>query len=245
MAARPAKRQKRLVVQSSPEHGSPEKPRPANATSRKEERTRPITTFFSASTQSEPQHQRDDPRSLEVPEEDLIQDDFDDEELSRHHATIQSSTSVSSRASLGKPVSRSVPKAMGRFKTSGHGLEAEAPLTLLPDGSEEAYGRPWAERFAPTSLDELAVHKKKVADVRGWLADVLNGRARKVRSLLSPLRLADDISETARAQGCCWERQDDDRVSAGRIHGHRRARMAQSCWSSSHHGRARVNVGPV
>lgn len=39
--------------------------------------------------------------------------------------------------------------------------------------------RPWAERFAPINLDELAVHKKKVADVRTWLEDVTNGRMRQ------------------------------------------------------------------
>jgi cell cycle checkpoint protein len=44
--------------------------------------------------------------------------------------------------------------------------------------------RPWAERFAPVNLDELAVHKKKVADVRGWLEDVINGRMRQRLLLL-------------------------------------------------------------
>ncbi|CAG8977075.1 hypothetical protein HYALB_00005783 [Hymenoscyphus albidus] len=39
--------------------------------------------------------------------------------------------------------------------------------------------RPWAERFAPANLDELAVHKKKVGDVRGWLEDVMGGRMRQ------------------------------------------------------------------
>lgn len=39
--------------------------------------------------------------------------------------------------------------------------------------------RPWAERFAPTNLDELAVHKKKITDVRAWLEDVMNGRLRQ------------------------------------------------------------------
>ncbi|KAM9876929.1 hypothetical protein VD0002_g6122 [Verticillium dahliae] len=39
--------------------------------------------------------------------------------------------------------------------------------------------RPWSERFGPVSLDELAVHKKKVVDVRRWLEDVLAGRLRQ------------------------------------------------------------------
>ncbi|KAJ6445922.1 cell cycle checkpoint protein [Purpureocillium lavendulum] len=39
--------------------------------------------------------------------------------------------------------------------------------------------RPWSERFGPRNLDELAVHKKKVADVRRWLEDVMAGRLRQ------------------------------------------------------------------
>ena len=39
--------------------------------------------------------------------------------------------------------------------------------------------RPWAERFGPVNLDELAVHKKKVADVRAWLEEVIHGRMRQ------------------------------------------------------------------
>jgi len=39
--------------------------------------------------------------------------------------------------------------------------------------------RPWSERFGPVNLEELAVHKKKVADVRKWLDDVLAGRLRQ------------------------------------------------------------------
>jgi cell cycle checkpoint protein len=42
--------------------------------------------------------------------------------------------------------------------------------------------RPWAERFTPTSLEELAVHKKKVTDVQNWLNSVLQGRDRRVCS---------------------------------------------------------------
>lgn len=48
-----------------------------------------------------------------------------------------------------------------------------------PDAKQEIDMRPWAERFAPVSLDELAVHKKKVADVRGWLESVMGGQLRQ------------------------------------------------------------------
>ena len=38
--------------------------------------------------------------------------------------------------------------------------------------------------YGPVSLDELAVHKRKVADVRTWLTDVLSGKTRKRLLLL-------------------------------------------------------------
>lgn len=44
--------------------------------------------------------------------------------------------------------------------------------------------RPWAERFAPVNLDELAVHKRKVSDVRGWLESVISGKMRQRLLLL-------------------------------------------------------------
>jgi cell cycle checkpoint protein len=47
------------------------------------------------------------------------------------------------------------------------------------DTQKEEDMRPWAERFAPVNLEELAVHKKKVADVRGWLESVMDGQVRQ------------------------------------------------------------------
>lgn len=48
--------------------------------------------------------------------------------------------------------------------------------TSSVDGVDQ---RPWSERFGPLNLEELVVHKKKVADVRRWLDDVLSGRMRQ------------------------------------------------------------------
>nr|POF12845.1 cell cycle checkpoint protein rad17 [Quercus suber] len=40
--------------------------------------------------------------------------------------------------------------------------------------------RPWTERFTPKDLTELAVHKRKVQDVSGWLQSTVRGRRQKV-----------------------------------------------------------------
>lgn len=52
----------------------------------------------------------------------------------------------------------------------------------VPQRSRVKYddGLPWAQRFCPSSLEELAVHKKKVADVRDWLSSVFKRRNMRV-----------------------------------------------------------------
>ena len=54
--------------------------------------------------------------------------------------------------------------------------ESRSSLNSVDAGA----GRTWAERFAPTSLDELAVHKKKITDVKNLLAAVIRGGDRHV-----------------------------------------------------------------
>jgi len=39
--------------------------------------------------------------------------------------------------------------------------------------------RPWTDQYGPLNLDELAVHKKKVQDVRDWLSRTVSGKDRK------------------------------------------------------------------
>ncbi|KAM3486654.1 hypothetical protein MY3957_009724 [Beauveria namnaoensis] len=48
-----------------------------------------------------------------------------------------------------------------------------------PTNADDDDLRPWSERYGPRNLDELAVHKKKVADVRRWLEEVVSGRLRQ------------------------------------------------------------------
>ncbi|XWW99792.1 hypothetical protein V2A60_007804 [Cordyceps javanica] len=48
-----------------------------------------------------------------------------------------------------------------------------------PTHADEDDLRPWSERFGPRNLDELAVHKKKVSDVRKWLGEVVSGKLRQ------------------------------------------------------------------
>ncbi|KAF4555392.1 Rad17 P-loop domain-containing protein [Elsinoe fawcettii] len=63
--------------------------------------------------------------------------------------------------------------AIGSQKFRKTSAESKAP------GMEkEVDRRPWMERFAPSNIEELAVHNKKVKDVRGLLEESLSSRAR-------------------------------------------------------------------
>ncbi|KAK4034015.1 Rad17 cell cycle checkpoint protein-domain-containing protein [Parachaetomium inaequale] len=55
---------------------------------------------------------------------------------------------------------------------------SSAPKTNKTAVNDED-ARPWSERFAPVCLDELAVHKRKVQDVRRWFDEVFSGRMRQ------------------------------------------------------------------
>ncbi|KAL1898414.1 RFC checkpoint protein Rad17 [Ceratocystis pirilliformis] len=77
---------------------------------------------------------------------------------------------VSSQSSQLFPASGSKPRNMF--------LRPSAPSVVAKKADHDDI-RPWSEQFGPTTLDELAVHKKKVSDVRRWLSDVLGGLTRQ------------------------------------------------------------------
>lgn len=142
-----------------------------------------IRTLFSnqsqrvkADSKSSDHVKKPDTQSLDIAADPLSDDDID-EDISVFRA---SETSLVGR------------KAQ---KRSGDGFESDPTFTngsnaigqrfLRPSrnhsgsGPEAGDQRPWSERFGPVHVDELAVHKRKVADVRRWLQDVLSGRMRQ------------------------------------------------------------------
>ncbi|EFR02216.1 cell cycle checkpoint protein RAD17 [Nannizzia gypsea CBS 118893] len=77
------------------------------------------------------------------------------------------------------------PRSGKRFilHTDSNDTGLSSQSTFASFGSSSApvqtTGKPWAEQFAPANLDELAVHKRKVADVQNWLNEVFIGRSRR------------------------------------------------------------------
>lgn len=127
-------------------------------------------------------------------DDDLIEDDYDsfDELFTQHfingnigsqNRTIsqevsqdrprQGCSSTKSN-SLGNRTSSTKRFLLPQSPQSGNQSQASATVTTEDDG------RPWAQKYGPSNLDELAVHKRKVTEVQNWLNDVFIGRNRRV-----------------------------------------------------------------
>lgn len=117
--------------------------------------------------------------------EDLIEDDYDSyDELFAQHFTVeklsqldgteavptQDKPPISFRTKSGQKPTNNAKRFILRSKTS------QDPKLQ----NERKEKLPWAQRYAPQTLEELAVHKKKVSDVEQWLNNALTGKSRKV-----------------------------------------------------------------
>ncbi|KAK0613049.1 Rad17 cell cycle checkpoint protein-domain-containing protein [Bombardia bombarda] len=174
---------------------SPEKPRTTTRASKKVKvekkgKTADLVTLFSRQTQRSQTSAAPEQQSSSSSKGlgSLVLDDIISDPLSEDDDVALHKTAASSI--VGKA-------AQKRFKGSsqlgtanpaaGQRFLKPPKLTSTPEaaaGAAEAAAanddsRPWSERFGPVNLDELAVHKRKVADVRRWLEDVMGGRMRQ------------------------------------------------------------------
>ncbi|KAH8675894.1 Rad17 cell cycle checkpoint protein-domain-containing protein [Xylariales sp. PMI_506] len=148
---------------------SPEKQRsrPSGKSKLEEKgRTADLKTLFSKQAERAP------PASSAVLD-DIISDPIsDDDEVGSHRAVTASHIGTNARKRFRDAPSNGTTSlaASQRF------LKPPRPHRDLTQDDER---RPWSERFGPVNLEELVVHKKKVADVRQWLEEVMAGRMRQ------------------------------------------------------------------
>ncbi|TQS38660.1 hypothetical protein Golomagni_00831 [Golovinomyces magnicellulatus] len=101
--------------------------------------------------------------------------DWDEDEL----GSSQPSSTILHLAAMNRP--KHIQSRL--LKNGKKGLNKFLQKTVTQEEYENDLC-PWAERFAPSNLDELAVHKRKVADVRKWLEDAMGGIIRQRLLLL-------------------------------------------------------------
>lgn len=198
---------------------SPKKLRKKGKTGQEEPKSKSLYTFFTTATQTQRSRVGSEHGTPELEEEDYIEDESLDEELRRLTGPCSESNGVLDR----RKTKRLSPQHSGHQQSGGAFASASQKFLRSSsrkksdngrDGVEAAAAeedrRPWAEKYAPTNLDELAVHKRKVTDVRAWLDNVLHGRDRKVFAsfhLVYGIGLT-DLVEVAHSQRPVWDRQD-------------------------------------
>lgn len=130
-------------------------------------------------------------------QEDFIEDDSFDEEL-RKLPDSQSETTfpldrrkthpVTAQTRTNSTYPETVISASQKFIFPTKVLQPPRSKTDLA-AAIKADIRPWAERYGPRGVEELAVHKKKVVDVRGWLEKFKQGQDHKVWIVIFPYKL--------------------------------------------------------
>ncbi|KAF2627920.1 Rad17-domain-containing protein [Macroventuria anomochaeta] len=149
---------------------------------------KPITSFFLPGTTPHSQSVQPTPtsspgkRATPLEDVDDILESSDDDRRSQPPTALPVRKRKSVTA-LAASDAGNGSKGSQKFLRTASGARGTPPPSQ-PARKEPADGRPWTEKYGPLSLDELAVHRKKVSDVRTWLEDVYSGKQRKRLLLL-------------------------------------------------------------
>ncbi|KAL8791046.1 MAG: hypothetical protein Q9213_000253 [Squamulea squamosa] len=163
------------------------KPAEKSHNHRKDTKASSLDTYFSAAKHSyaaKDSGSRTSILSTAVEEEDFIEDDSFGEELQKLPDPRKVSQDFQSHASARpqplteRTSTRTLLSGSQAFRKLGHGITKANKREGVVEAQRDDT-RPWSDRYGPMSLEELAVHKKKVADVRDWLQSVFEGRSKK------------------------------------------------------------------
>ena len=184
-----------------PPSSSPSPNKKTKASPNPGSKSKSLHSFFQPATEGQrwaPQkaEKQSLPPVRETVDADLIEDDYDsyDEIFKQHLANERAGMGLTAMSS--SQTRQSEPKLATKLKAkfqvkpprkttkrfllstdNGNGTGKE-PLGAQPVNQPDR--RPWAQRFAPANLGELAVHKKKVSDVQHWLEDAFAGKRSEV-----------------------------------------------------------------
>jgi cell cycle checkpoint protein len=168
-------------TQTSPGKVKPTKPKArANAQDEPKAKSKPIHSFFNAKTQLQQSSQRSaSPMNTPAPPYQTETIDSDDENASSVALSKGSSVAMAMRKrktqhALGHDDMGLLPPPTQKFRKTSDGGRTPSISVVNEDK------RPWVVQFGPSNLDELAVHKRKVGDVRNWLETAYNGKRQKV-----------------------------------------------------------------
>ena len=210
------------LAKNSPK-ASPKKPASAFSSTDTAEGTS-LHTFFTRATEEQrwkrqsksPEKSYDDDEVSDAIEDDELAGTDTDHSIPKPKSLLKLLPNTTVIKSEYPPASDRVSfSSSQRFTRSETSTNKSNLVTGNANQSTIQDGRPWAERYQPANIDELVVHKKKVADVHRWLTNALNGKEPQVRIFAGswrPNRLTIH-SATSCAEGPCWERKEHDTFS--------------------------------
>ncbi|GKZ86348.1 cell cycle checkpoint protein rad17 [Aspergillus niger] len=115
---------------------------------------------------------------------EIIEDDYDSfDEIFTRHITFDTDTLADGWATpLDQDVSTKTPQPRPRSAGMANRflISTEQPKSRSHSLQPGHRTLPWAQQFAPSSIEELAVHQKKVSDVKSWLISTFARRERQV-----------------------------------------------------------------
>ncbi|KAG9694747.1 hypothetical protein KCU95_g5161, partial [Aureobasidium melanogenum] len=139
-----------------------------------------IFSFFNPSVQRQQASSQDSPSPPASANPDLKELDIEDD-ISADDATLSQPSQIAQTIRKRKLIKDDtadtnrdgLPAPSQKFRKVSGGTRLSTNST-----SHSIDTRPWTERFAPVDLSELAVHKRKVTDVRNLLESALSDRPR-------------------------------------------------------------------
>lgn len=155
---------------------SPSKPRQTRQSTKPA--TKPISSFFnSAAPPRQPSSQHSTPPTSEKSasqeldiNDDIEADDAILSQTSRIAQTLRKRKLI--KDDIAESSRQDPPPPSQKFRKVSAATKVPTTSAAVPTDT-----RPWTERFAPVDLSELAVHKRKITDVRNVLEAALSDRA--------------------------------------------------------------------
>jgi cell cycle checkpoint protein len=190
---------RRTAPKASPK-SSPAKTKRVSKVQKEPEKSKSLHTFFTKATEEQRWRKRSEtPDVVADLENGEIGDAIEDDDLSDD--TLQELGLRSDRATTSFLDSRkpSLPALANRKNGLGvkpsssqrfvKGTALKDTVKIKVEDQDQDHApveshRPWGDRYGPTNLEELVVHKKKVADVQGWLHGKVAARHSQVSVLV-------------------------------------------------------------
>ncbi|OQV10893.1 hypothetical protein CLAIMM_14815 [Cladophialophora immunda] len=167
---------------------SPEKARKNTKGKSEVEKNKSLHNFFHKATEEQRWKRKSETPNIEVENNGELSDAIEDDDLSDETLRELGFNRGRSNANTTRQIPAVVSAAVNPKRDSnGETLSstqrfirpAVAARNIINTGDPSQFDnndhRPWADRYGPISLEELVVHKKKVADVQNWLQGKLDG----------------------------------------------------------------------